>query len=122
MYAIRSYYANGYRRISRSLTVLKKKCEVPVLVDIANRITSYNVCYTKLLRSKETMRQSSVPTIITYTTNPKIFATNTCKLRSIPSTPILLLLIARNAFESAFLTTLLSDCSNEVSITFLVSF
>ena len=55
MYAIRSYYALWDQPIDEPCP----KCGYPVIVEkvtkrygtYRNRITSYNVCYTKLLRS-----------------------------------------------------------------------
>ena len=59
MYAIRSYYGpipfSGYRPIERIApgVILRK--------DVALRITSYNVCYTKLLRTDPIASPTDAP-------------------------------------------------------------
>ena len=62
MYAIRSYYAldviavlgslyNGYLAVTHGLFLtLAFQLTFIILLAAGNRITSYNVCYTKLLR------------------------------------------------------------------------
>ena len=51
MYAIRSYYARGRDLVARLRSLIPRQMfDVAIQAAIGRRITSYNVCYTKLLR------------------------------------------------------------------------
>ena len=58
MYAIRSYYAGGFL-YSIILVVMTLIGITLVQFSIIDRITSYNVCYTKLLRDHDTKKIES---------------------------------------------------------------